>query len=80
MYHQLKNLHISYMKENPFTFCHDGSSDNSTKKMNPVCDINTSMAIETRFYDICVIMDENSGKAEELFGVIKNFSKDAMIG
>ena len=31
------------MKENPFTFCHDGSSDNSIKKMNPtIFDINNS--------------------------------------
>ena len=31
------------MKENPFTFYHDGSNDNSIKKMNPtIFDINNS--------------------------------------
>jgi hypothetical protein len=34
---QLKAQLVSHMKENPFTFCHDGSSDTSIKKMKPMC-------------------------------------------
>lgn len=55
--------------------------DHSKKKMNPVCvtifDIHNSKTIETKFYDVCVTIGEDCGKAEELFGAIdSNFSKD----
>ena len=45
------------MRENPFSFCHGGSSDTSIKKMNPVCvtifDINNSKHVESKFCDMC---------------------------
>ena len=45
------------MRENPFSFCHDGSSDTSIKKMNPVCitifDASSSKRVESKFYDMC---------------------------
>ena len=55
------------MKENPFTFCHDGSSDNSIKKMNPtIFDINNS---KTHSH-VYIITGEDCGKAEKMFEAI----------
>ena len=74
---------VSYMMENPFAFYHDGSSDASVKKMNPVCvsifDVNSSKIIETKFYDMCATTGEECGKAETLFKAIdSNFTKDSI--
>ena len=83
MYPLSKKHLVTYMKENPFSFCHDGSSDTSVKKMNPVCvsifDASTSKSVETKFYDMCATTGEDCGKAKTLFEAIdSNFTRDSI--
>lgn len=68
------------MRGFPFSFCHDGSSDNSIKKMNPMCvtifDINNSKCVESKFNDMFVTTGEH---CEVLFQAIDdNFLRDSI--
>ena len=83
IYPRLHAQLLFYMREFPFSFCHDGSSNNSIKTMNPVCitifDINNSKFVESKFYNMCVTIGENCGKAEVLFQAIDdNFIRDSI--
>ena len=67
MYPALKKTLVEYMRENPFSLVHDGSSDSGIKKMNAACafifDVNNSKYVETKFYDMCATSGEDCGKA-----------------
>ena len=80
---QLRAQLVSHMSENPFSFCHDGSSDTSIKKRNPVCitifEASSSKRVESNFYDMRVTTGEYCGTAEVLFQAINNnFIRDSI--
>ena len=66
------------MRENPFSFCHDGSSGTSIKKMNPVCILFLMLAVASVWkasFMTCVT-GEYCGTAEVLFQAI--FIRDSI--
>ena len=62
------------MKEKPFSFFNDGSSDAGLKTMNAVVvnifDVSQSKKVECKFYDMCVTTGEHRGKTENIFSGI----------
>ena len=63
-----------HCKGHPFSLGIDGSSDTDIEKMNPVTirvfDINRSKFVTSHFYDMCVTMGCDAGKAEKIFNVV----------
>ena len=65
MYPLSKKHLVIYIKENPFAFYHDGSSDTSVKKNKSYVHVYfLCKTIETKFYDMRATTSEDCGKAE----------------
>ena len=79
----LKYTLVECMKEQPFAFANDGTSDCGIKKMNAfsayILDVKNSKSVEIKFYEMCAASGEHCPKAVTLFNKTdETLSKDGV--
>ena len=70
----LKSSLVEYMMERPFSLLNDGTSHTAINKINAlspfIFDVNNSLCVEFKFYDMFATSGEHCSKASTLFDAI----------